>query len=112
MVAFHPILRFSIDYFHRLGCCMNNVRTLHILVQDEKRIDVISEEYRHRLLPSLQTVCIKFAERSPKPMNRLFEISGVRKLTDLNVPCHLAVSPEPPFSPRRCQCKTSAATFT
>ena len=105
-------ISFSIDYFDRFRRCMRNIRTIHIFIQDEKRIDVISEEKKDDLLPSLQTVCIKFAERSPKPMNRLFEINGVRKLTDLNVPCHLAVSPEPPFSPRRCQCEPFAATFT
>ena len=104
-------LSFSLDYFHQVGPYLRNVRILHILVHDERKISAISEEKRQGLLPSLHTVCIRFAEGSPGTKTRLFDIEGVRLLTALGVSCHLAISPEPPYPARRCQCEKSAATF-
>ena len=98
---------FPIDYFLGIGYCMKNIRTLHILVHNEKRINVISKEIKDGLLPFLQAVCVRFAGGSPGTKTKLFQIDGVRKVTELNVSCHLAVTPEPPFPSFRCQCENS-----
>ena len=105
---------YSIDYFHKLGCRLQNVKTLHILVKDEKKIEGISKEIREkeenndRFLPSLQIVCVKYTKGFTGKQNRLFQIDGVRNLAELNVSCYLAVSSEPPFTSRMCLCQKAA----
>ena len=101
---------FCVEYFHKIGC-MHKIKILHILVKNEKAISAVAEEKQHGLLPSLQTVCIIFVEGSPLARTRLFQIDGVRKLTELNVSWHLALSPEPPLVSGACRCEKLSANI-
>ena len=101
---------FSKEYYKKLGVKLMKLKMLQVHIYQAKSLRNISLEVEKRLLPALCTVCINFTQGETgfaglDLLPQLHKIEGVRRLQKMNITCHLAVTPDIPFTAATCVCQ-------
>ena len=98
---------FSKEYYKKLGVKLMKLKLLQVHIYQAKSLKNISLEVEKSLLPALCMVCINFTQGETgfarlDLLPQLHKIEGIRRLQKMNITCHLAVTPDIPFTAATC----------